>query len=324
MLSIAQDIKNNIFKRVYLLYGEETYLRLQYRDKLIKALVNDGDTMNYYYHEGKDVNVGEVIDMAETMPFLAEYRVIVLENPDFNKEDGDKLAEYILTIPESTVIIIVEAEVDKRTKLFKAVSKAGKAAEFPIQSDETLKKWVMGKFKAEGKQATMNTLDVFLDMVGTDMANIVTELEKLFSYTIGKDVIEVSDVKAVCTVTPSSRVFDMIDLMADRQTDKALDMYHELISMKQSPFGILALIARQYNLMLRISEMHDMPDSMIASKLGMSPYVVKKYYSKIKKYTTSQLRAAVKRCVETDEAIKYGNLEQNLAVEMLIIEESTL
>lgn len=170
----------------------------------------------------------------------------------------------------------------------------------------------------------MNTLDVFLDMVGTDMANIVTELEKLFSYTIGKDVIEVSDVKAVCTVTPSSRVFDMIDLMADRQTDKALDMYHELISMKQSPFGILALIARQYNLMLRISEMHDMPDSMIASKLGMSPYVVKKYYSKIKKYTMSQLRAAVKRCVETDEAIKYGNLEQNLAVEMLIIEESTL
>ena len=57
---LLEDIKNGSFARVYLLYGEETYLRLQYRDKLKKALIPDGDTMNYHYFEGKDALLGSL------------------------------------------------------------------------------------------------------------------------------------------------------------------------------------------------------------------------------------------------------------------------
>ena len=68
---LLEDIKNGSFARVYLLYGEETYLRLQYRDKLKKALIPDGDTMNYHYFEGKGVETAQLIDLAETLPFFA-------------------------------------------------------------------------------------------------------------------------------------------------------------------------------------------------------------------------------------------------------------
>ena len=78
MQRINEDIKSGRLKQMYLLYGEEAYLRKQYKDRLRHALAADGDTMNYSYFEGKDISVGAVVDLAETMPFLAERRVIVI------------------------------------------------------------------------------------------------------------------------------------------------------------------------------------------------------------------------------------------------------
>ena len=78
MQRINEDIKTGQLKQVYLLYGEEAYLRKQYKDRLKKALCADGDTMNFHYCEGKDVNVPQIIDLAETLPFLAERRVLLI------------------------------------------------------------------------------------------------------------------------------------------------------------------------------------------------------------------------------------------------------
>ena len=72
MKSLNEDIKTGNFKPVYLLYGEEAYLKKQYRDRITKAIFPDGDTVNYAYYEGKGINPGELIDLAETMPFFAD------------------------------------------------------------------------------------------------------------------------------------------------------------------------------------------------------------------------------------------------------------
>ena len=72
MQQLLEDIKNRQFRQVYLLYGQEAYLKNQYRNKLKEALVQDGDTMNFTVFRGKNSNPGEIIDLAETMPFLAE------------------------------------------------------------------------------------------------------------------------------------------------------------------------------------------------------------------------------------------------------------
>ncbi|MDE7207178.1 MAG: DNA polymerase III subunit delta, partial [Lachnospiraceae bacterium] len=92
MKRIAQDIKSGQFSNIYLLYGEEAYLRRQYRDNLRKALVPEEDTMNCTIYSGKDINVNEMIDMAGTMPFFAERRVIVVENSGlFKAAANDRL-----------------------------------------------------------------------------------------------------------------------------------------------------------------------------------------------------------------------------------------
>ena len=88
MKSLNEDIKNGQWKPVYLLYGEEAYLKKQYKDRMTKAILPDGDTVNYAYYEGKGINPGELIDLAETMPFFAERRLIVMENSGFSKCDA--------------------------------------------------------------------------------------------------------------------------------------------------------------------------------------------------------------------------------------------
>ena len=95
MKSLNEDIKTGNFKPVYLLYGEEAYLKKQYRDRITKAIFPDGDTVNYAYYEGKGINPGELIDLAETMPFFADRRLIVIENSGFFKNASPELADYI-------------------------------------------------------------------------------------------------------------------------------------------------------------------------------------------------------------------------------------
>ncbi len=80
MLKLAEDIKKNIIKNVYLLYGNQAYLRNQYRDKIINMVIPNKDTMNINYYNGDNYSPSEIIDLAETMPFLSEHRVIVVEN----------------------------------------------------------------------------------------------------------------------------------------------------------------------------------------------------------------------------------------------------
>ena len=70
MRTIDEDIKNNTFRTAYLLYGEEAYLKKQYKDKLRAALWQEGDTMNAAFYQGKNTNPKELIDLAETMPFF--------------------------------------------------------------------------------------------------------------------------------------------------------------------------------------------------------------------------------------------------------------
>ena len=70
MKSIQEDIKTGNFKSAYLLFGEEAYLKLQYKQNLVRALNPDGDTMNFRHYAGKDIDVQELMELCETMPFF--------------------------------------------------------------------------------------------------------------------------------------------------------------------------------------------------------------------------------------------------------------
>ncbi len=326
MKRINEDIKNNTFSQIYLLFGEEAYLRKQYKDRLRKALCADGDTMNCHYYEGKDIQVGEIIDLAETMPFLAERRVIILENTGLFKHGGEALAEYLAEPSETAFFVFVESEIDKRSKLFKAVQSKGVAVEFAVQDEETLKRWILGMIKRENKNISGNALQAFLNKTGTDMENIYKELEKLFCYCLDKESITEADIEEICTQRISNQIFDMVNAVAEKQQRRALSLYYDLLALREAPMRILFLVGRQFNILLMVKEMKKKgyDNKTIASKAGIPPFTVGKYAAQASKFKNADLRRAITECVEADEAVKTGRMNDKMSVELLLVKYSTM
>ena len=152
MQTIANDIKTRNFKPIYLLYGEESYLKRSYKIQLKEAIISSDDTMNYHYFEGKNTNPKEIIDLAETMPFFADYRFILVENSGFFKNSCEELASYVKEIPKTCILLFVENEVDRRSKFFKAVKQFGYPADMTKQTEKRLIPWILSILKKEGKK----------------------------------------------------------------------------------------------------------------------------------------------------------------------------
>jgi len=324
MKNILADIKNQTFKKVYLLCGTEEYLRAQYRDKLIKALVPDGDTMNFTEYEGKNIVESEVIGQAETMPFFADRRVILIRDSGMFKRSMDKLADYLAALPEYLVMVFEESEIDKRNRMYKAVQKNGYIAEFGEQTEETLTRWVLAQMAREGKKIRRQDMQLFLDLTGTDMANIHSELEKLLSYTMGKDEITKDDIEMICAPQLTNQIFEMVNAVASHQQRRALDYYYDLLALKEPPMRILYLLSRQFNQLVQIKSMlkNGENNRTIASKIGIPPFVVTKSAGLCRRYTEETLRKIVEDCTQAETDVKTGRLGDELSVEMLIIRYS--
>lgn len=324
MKMLAEDIKNGSFKPAYLLYGEEAYLRLQYRDRLKNALADPADTMNISCFQGKGIRPEEIIDLAETLPFFAERRVILVEDSEFFKNKCDLLADYLPSMPDTACIIFVEegtGHVNKASRLYKAVKARGRIVEFGAQSEAVLTKWILGILKREGKQISRSSLDLFLKRSGLDMAHISAELEKLICYTYGRAEITRQDIEAVCTIQIEDRIFDMVRAIAEKKQTLALDLYYDLLSLKKSPRAILSLIGRQFQKLLLVKSLMaaGFDQASIASKAQLHPFVTRLYMQQAGRFTLEKLETALRDCVNAEEAVKTGHMEERLSVELLIM-----
>ncbi len=323
MKFLNDHIKRNEFKQVYLLCGEEEYLKKQYRDKLREAMVGD-DTMNYAYYEGKKLDTKEIVNTADTLPFFADRRLLIIENSGFFKSASEDVVNLVKNMPEYLHIIFVDGEIDKRNKLYKAVKDKGYISEMKFQDVGILSRWVNGLLKAENKFMDHRVMELFLTKTGVQMDNIKAELEKVICYTMGKEEITEEDIEKICTTQTTNKIFDMITAIATRQQKKALDLYYDLLLLKEPPMRIMYLITRQFNMMLQVKEMvnerHD--NATISKTLGIAPFLVGKYIAQAKGFTYQAIRNALLDFAETEEAVKTGRLDDKTAVELMIIKYS--
>ena len=289
-----------------------------------KALLGDGDLMNLNCFEGKGIVPGEVIDLAQTMPFLAERRVLVIENSGFFKRGGEALAEYLADPATSAYFLFVETEIDKRSRLYKAAAARGRVIECKTPDEGVLKRWVVELLAKENKRITQRDLDLFLEKTGTDMENIRGEVEKLVCYCLDREAVSAQDIEAVCVRQIGSRIFDMVEAVADKKQRRAMELYYDLLTLKEPPMRILFLIARQFNLLLQVKELKNKgyDTRSIGEKVGLKGFIAGKYVSQAAKFKEAELRQALTDCVETEEAVKTGRMNDVMSVELLIVRES--
>lgn len=324
MKVINEHIKSGEYKNVYLLYGEEEYLKKQYRDKLKNAIIGT-DTMNYSYYEGDKISVKEILDIADTLPFFSEHRLVIVENSGFFKSSNEELADFIRNIPEYLIMVFVEKEVDKRNKVYKAVSENGYISEMKPQTTATLEKWIVGLLKNDNKKITKEAVDLLLSKTGAGMDLIKSEIDKLVSYCTDKELIEAKDVESICQTVTVSRIFDMIAAIATKKQNEALSLYYDLLTLKEPPMRILYLLSRQFNGILQVKEMQSegLGSKEIASRMGVAPFIAGKYLTQTKYFTFDVLHEALEEMASIEENVKQGKIEDKLGVELAIVKYSS-
>ena len=319
MLSIKEQIKTGKLNRFQLIYGEERYMIRYYKKNIIKCLQMEEDEMNCSFYEGSGIDVYSLVDAAQTLPFFADCRLLVIENSGFFKSAND-LTDYLDDLPETTYLLFVEKEVDKRNRLYKYIQRNGCLTEAKAESEQTLIQWVAAYFKSAGKSVTKNTVLFFLNKVGTNMELLIMEMEKLISYAYNKDVIEVSDIEMICTQQMASRIFEMVDAVAEGNQRRAMLLYNDLLALKEPPTRILYLFIRHVNQMLQVKEeeKRQISGSEIAKKVGVPPFAVRKLSQQARYFSREQLIQMLVQGTKFEEAVKTGNLTDQLAVELFI------
>ena len=321
MRRIDEDIANGQFKNLYLIYGEEDYLKLQYKNKLIAALVNDGDNMNFSKYQDNGINTAQIIDQAETMPFFAEHRVILIENSGFGKKMPEDLGNYLSAIPEFTVFIFVEPTADKRGKLYKAAKAAGRDIEINMPNEAVLAKWVGAQLNEAGKQMKKDAWSQFLNMTHESMDNMSRELEKLITYVGDRNQITIDDVNAICIAKVETKIFDMLNAISAKDMVKTMDLYQDMLSAKEPPMRILTMIVRQFRQMKVVKELSGFGNnaSTIAGKVGMPDFAVRRTMQLAGNFSDKEITNLLNDAADFEEKFKTGRLDENLAVELIIM-----
>ena len=320
MEKLRQDLKSRTFERVYLLFGEERYLVHSFKEQLKQAIIGD-DTMNYSYFEGKGISLDEIEGLSQTMPFFAERRLILLDSTGLFKGACEGWPEWMKEIPDTCCVIFAESEVDKRNRLYKAVASRGYCAELKRQSERDLKRWIVTGLARQKLGITEAALDLFLQRTGDDMENIRMEMEKLASYCMGSEGVQSKDVEAICTERVTNRIFDMTQAVSDGNQKRALELYYDLLALREPGMRILFLIARQMNQLLCVKEMlaeRGTKDS-IAAKMKLRPFIAGKLITQARRFPEAHLRRCVELCVSLEEAVKSGNMNARIAVEMVLM-----
>ncbi len=329
MKELLNDIKSKNMKSVYVFYGEERYLKKLYENKLKSAVIEPGaEMMNVGIFEGNKASVYDAVNAINTLPFMSEKRLIIWRDSRLfasgRKDDSEEMAKAILTIPSSTTIIFIEDEIDKRLKITKDTTKTGRLVEFKTPTEKELIDWVGRTLKASGKAITVQDAMFLLRTVAHDMSTVEAEINKLVTYTGERNTITAEDISAICTKAPLIKIFDMIDAIGNKKTEVALDIFNNLIVLKESPIMIIAMIGRQFRLIMEAKLLREsgLSATAIAETMGQRQFLVNECLNQGRYFDKVQLRQALSDCLNADLNIKTGKMDDKLAVELLILKYS--
>lgn len=323
---------------VYLFYGKEAFLRQDALKRLKTALLPEGLEM-LNYTELTNPAVQDLIACAETLPFMCDRRLVVVRDLALlGKDDKTGAAEkrtgadaeaeteallsYLDRLPDSACIVFEAGDtVDKRRKLTKKLAAMPGAVTFDPPDDSDLQRFLLKRARASGLEMTAEACQRLLFLSGRDMTALTAEMEKLAAYAGARGRIDTADVDAIATRTAEARVFDMIDDVIEGRTGQAYTRLSTLLEAGEARLGILALITRQYRQMLYVKDMLSARRSQqeIAAQLGIKPFIVSRLGSRVRTMSSGELEEKLTRCIETDYAVKSGQMREDAALDTLLL-----
>ncbi len=322
MKVLKEQIEKGELRGPYLLYGEERYLVNLYTEKIRRALLSEEDELMNLSVLESPKNLSDVLATLDTLPFMAEKRLLILKNSGYF-QPGDDYSELASALEESelSVVVFAEEKVDKRSKLYKTVSSLGRAVEFKTQPEEVLTRWLAQEARKAGKSLSPSAAAYLVHFSGSDMTNLTKQLQKICAYLGAREEIRREDIAAIATPDIDDNIFAITDAIANKKAASAMKVYSDLISNGEAPQRVLYMIVRQFRQLLRSCILSKEGKSLteIASVLGLRDSVTSIIVRQSRQFGEENLRQVLEELLEMDASSKNGNMEANDACMLIIL-----
>lgn len=331
LLELKRQLKEKTLKPLYLLYGEETYLKEIYTNRIIEQIPDGGfPEFNHIRLEGSALPFSDYDDAWESFPMMTDRKMILIKDSGIfklkkAKEDAhstDELKEFwtekLKRISDDTVVVFDETSVDKRSALYKAVSKVGTVVEFNYLSEADLVTWVVKQCLDAKKKISKDSAYYLISRCDPGLNNLNNELQKLLMFC--DEEIYKSDIDRVVSKSMQVIVFELTDAIMAGNTQKAMSTLTDLKTVRENAFTLMYLMFSNFEKMLHAKLMRGASQNEIASELGVSPFIARKYIEGANGFSEDSLEWMVRRVSEIDLAIKEGRTEDWTALEQYVTE----
>jgi DNA polymerase-3 subunit delta len=339
---------------LYILHGDDDFSKAgalaQLRAKLAEKDPAMAD-LNTTILDGRQLSMSELRHACDTVPFMAEKRLVIVqgllsrlaasrrakrgtksepeEEPAWKRAYMADLSDYLPGLPDQTLLIFVESRTlpasNPILKLGRSQAVKDKAfvKDYALPKEHELAAWIRRRTRDKGGKIDHEAVVMLSALVGRDLRLLDIEIEKLLIYTDGQQ-ITADDVRVLVGRARETSIFDLVDAIGLRQTDRALGLLHAMLADLAAPLYLLSMIARQIRILLQITELLDqgLSEKEISVQLKLHPFVTKKGMAQARRFSRAQLKAAHKHLVETDWSIKTGRIDDALALDLLVVDLS--
>lgn len=326
------------------MYGQDDFSLHQDLKKIKSGLGNpEMLEVNTTVLDGREkLNLSQLQDVCNSTPFLSQSRLVIVEGllgrfeppkktekraaksqskMDSGMKEWQGLSDYIKKMPETTVLILMDSKLDNRKNpLLKQLNPLTRARVFPQRQGEILRDWIKKHISEGGGNVSPDAINLLEKLIGGDLWSMSSEIHKLITFCHGRLITE-DDVRRVTSYTRETNIFALVDAILGGSRKLAQHLLHRLIQEGTASQQVLAMIIRQLRWIVMVK---DMKPNLIGSedikKWGISSdYVLSKVLEQAKAYSKESVKVAYHRVLETDLAIKTGQYDDDLALDLLIM-----
>lgn len=306
----------------YLLYSEEEFLLTEEVSKIIKKNKIEELSVNRYDLEIDSLKT--IIDDCQTISFFEDKKVIIINNCNYfnrvknNNDDIELLSEYLEHANPNTILIILNhsSSVDNTKKITKKMKQFGNILALSSSNVNGLVKEMFDDFKISN-----DNISLLIERVGTDIAILAQEVDKLKCYKYSEKEITKKDILNCATYNIDTDIFKFIDNIITKNKESALSTYYELLKNNEEPIKIIALLASKFRLMYQTSFLSKkgLNNNEISNILGVHAYPVKLAIQAGMRYHEKILLSFLRKLADLDNDIKTGTINAELGLELFIL-----
>jgi len=334
---LEKKIKKHELDNCYIFCGADEKLIKEHVEFITKnVLKSDFMDLNYSKFDGSKTDFEIISDACETMPFMSDKKVVVVYRASFlddsktSKTNGDlksknfsMLNDYLKNPSPHCILVIYYTFLSDREKPSNKIKKLEKNA-CVIKVDKLRGEFLQRKCRSLFEDANVKIgkveLTLFCNQVDNNMDIILNEIEKLVSYTDGREITK-EDIFAMMPQKSENDIFNLVDYLSQKNIKRALDILNELIYKGEKIPFILFMIGRQFNLLfnLKLGMENGKTKDILANELRIHPYICEKMISQSMKFTIKRLKRNIELCVDTEKTLKSTSTDNKIDIEVFMI-----